>query len=64
MLQYILFEVEGESVKENRKNLDCKNCKSNIYNKETNKYVIEKENFDKIINKLQEIVNNIIEGRE
>ena len=37
---------------------DCANYKYNIYNKETNKYVIEKENFNKKINKLQEIVNN------
>ena len=34
-----------------------------IYNKETNKYEIEKENFDKIINKLQEIVNSLIERK-
>ena len=42
---------------------DCANYKYNIYNKETNKYVIEKENFDKIINKLQEIVNSLIERK-
>ena len=60
----ILFELEGESIKENRKNIDCINCENNIYSKETNKYVIEKENFERMLNKLRETVNNIIKGKE
>lgn len=31
----ILFELEENTVKEERKCLDCKECDNNIYNKET-----------------------------
>lgn len=56
----ILFEVEGEEMKESRRNLDCFNCKNNKYRKEINKYVIEKENYDEIMNKIVNKINNII----
>lgn len=45
----VLFELEGESIKENRNSLNCIECKNNVYNKDINKYEIEKENFDNLI---------------
>ena len=45
----VLFELEGESIKENRNSLNCIECKNNVYNKDINKYEIVKENFDNLI---------------
>ena len=45
----MLFELEGESIKEIRNSLNCIECKNNVYNKDINKYEIEKENFDNLI---------------
>ena len=59
----IILEIEGESIKENRKHLNCIECKNNVYTKDTNKYVIEKENFDNFINKLKEIIDNVIKSK-
>ena len=59
----VILEIEGKSIKEDRKNLNCINCKNNVYNKNTNKYEIEKENFDNFINKLKEIVNSVIKDK-
>ena len=39
---------------------DCANYKYNIYNKETNKYVIEKENFDHFMKKIKLKLNNLL----
>ncbi len=38
----VILEIEGKSIKEDRKNLGCHNCENNIYAREVNKYVIEK----------------------
>ena len=59
----VILEIEGESIKENRKNLNCINCENNVYTKNTNKYEIEKENFDNFINKLKEIIDNVIKNK-
>ena len=59
----VILEIEGKSIKEDRKNLNCINCKNNVYNKNTNKYEIEKENFDNFINKLKEIIDNVIKNK-
>ena len=59
----VILEIEGESIKEDRKNLNCINCENNVYTKNVNKYEIEKENFDNFINKLKEIVNSVIKDK-
>ena len=62
-MKKVILEIEGKSIKEDRKNLNCINCKNNVYNKNTNKYEIEKENFDNFINKLKEIIDNVIKNK-
>ena len=59
----VILEIEGESIKEDRKNLNCINCENNVYTKNLNKYEIEKGNFDNFINKLKEIINNVIKDK-
>ena len=59
----VILEIEGESIKEDRKNLNCINCENNVYTKNVNKYEIEKENFDNFINKLKEIIDNVIKNK-
>ena len=56
----VILEIEGESIKEDRKNLGCHNCKNNIYAREVNKYVIEKENFDDFMKKIKSKLNNLL----
>ena len=56
----VIFELEGESIKENRKNIDCINCKNHVYNKNINKYVIEKEDFEKIMKNIKTVIENVI----
>lgn len=58
----ILFQIDGISVKENRKNINCSECENNIYIKENNKYTIEKEIYDEIINKIINKINRIIKN--
>ena len=55
----ILFNLDGESIDEDRKNVNCITCKNNIYGKHTNKYEIEKERADEIINNLKQIIEKI-----
>lgn len=52
--------MEGENIKENRKNIDCINCKNNVYNKNINKYLIEKEDFEKIMKNIKTVIDNVI----
>ena len=59
----ILFELEGESLKENRKNTGCINCKNNVYTKDMNKYVIEKENYDNLVNIIKNEINKILKNK-
>ena len=56
----VLFEIKGESIKENRNSLNCMECKNNVYNKDINKYEIEKENFDNLIKIIKSEINKII----
>lgn len=56
----VLFEVKGEDIKETRQHLDCSSCEGNRYSKNTNKYTIEKEEYDKLMNKIKEMINNIV----
>lgn len=56
----ILFELEGKNIKEERKCLNCKECGNNIYNKNTNKYTIEKEDFEKINKNTRKIIENLL----
>lgn len=56
----VLFELEGISIKEDRKNLGCTNCKNNIYSKDLNKYKIEKEDFEEIMNLIRDKIEKII----
>ena len=55
----ILFETDGECENEIRKNTGCIVCENNMYGKNTNKYTIEHENFDKIIEGIEKILNYI-----
>ena len=59
----ILLEIEGESVKEDRKNLDCTKCINNKYAKDINKYVIEKENYEQLMNKIKKEIEKIIKNK-
>lgn len=54
----ILLEVKGENLRKEEK-IDCANCKNNRYTKEINKYTIEKENYEKLMNKIKEMIDNI-----
>ena len=54
-----MFNLDGESIDEERKNVNCITCKNNIYGKHTNKYEIEKERADEIINNLKQIIEKI-----
>ena len=56
----VILEIEGKSIKEDRKNLGCHNCENNIYAREVNKYVIEKENFDNFMKKIKSKLNNLL----
>ena len=56
----VTLEIEGKSIKEDRKNLGCHNCENNIYAREVNKYVIEKENFDHFMKKIKLKLNNLL----
>ena len=56
----VILEIEGKSIKEDRKNLGCHNCENNIYAREVNKYVIEKENFDNFMKKIKLKLNNLL----
>lgn len=56
----VILEIEGKSIKEDRKNLGCHNCENNIYAREVNKYVIEKENFDHFMKKIKLKLNNLL----
>ena len=58
----VLFEVKGENIKETRQHLDCSSCDENRYSKNTNKYTIEKEEYDKLMDKIKEMINNIIKN--
>lgn len=60
----ILLKLEGTSIKESRKNMDCSKCKNNIYMKDVNKYEIEKENFDKIVNVIKNNLEKIIKFKD
>ena len=59
----VIFEIKGKSIYESRKNLGCKNCKNNIYSKETNKYTLEKERYENTIKRLKEKINKIIKNK-
>lgn len=56
----VILEIEGKTIKEDRKNLGCHNCENNIYAREVNKYVIEKENFDHFMKKIKLKLNNLL----
>ena len=56
----VILEIEGKIIKEDRKNLGCHNCENNIYAREVNKYVIEKENFDHFMKKIKLKLNNLL----
>lgn len=60
----ILFELEGNNIKEERKCLNCKECVNNIYNKNINKYTIEKEDFEKLNKSTREIIKNLLNMKE
>ncbi len=55
----IILEIQGESIKKNKKNLNCINCVNNVYTKDINKYEIERENFEELINQLKQIIESI-----
>lgn len=55
----ILFNLEGKSIDENRKSINCSTCPNNVYGKHTNKYEIEKERAEEIINNLKQIIERI-----
>lgn len=59
----VLFELKGISIKENRKNLECKDCKNNVYAKDINKYIIEKENYEKMLKRIKEKIDKIIKDK-
>lgn len=59
----VILEIEGKSIKEDRKNLGCHNCENNIYAREVNKYVIEKENFDHFMKKIKLKLNNLLKNK-
>ena len=56
----VLFELEGENITEVRKCLNCKECANNIYNKETNTYTIERENFEKLNKETREFLKRLL----
>ena len=60
----ILFEINGNNIKEERKCLNCKECVNNMYNKNTNKYTIEKEDFEKLNKNTREIIKKILNIKE
>ena len=49
--------------KEKRKCLDCKGCTNNIY-KNTNKYIIEKEEFEKLNKDTRDIIKKLLNIKE
>ena len=60
----ILFEIKGNDIKEERKCLNCKECVNNIYSKDTNKYNIEKEEFEKLNKSTREIIKKLLNIKE
>ena len=56
----ILFELEGESIKEERKCLNCLECENNKYGKDTNIYTIEKETIENIKKEIKEEILKIL----
>ena len=56
----ILFELEGESIKEERKCLNCLECENNKYGKDTNIYTIEKETIENIKKEVKEEILKIL----
>ncbi len=44
--------------------LNCKECANNIYGKDTNKYIIEKEDFEKLNKNTREIIKNLLNIKE
>ena len=60
----ILFEIKGNDIKEERKCLNCKECVNNIYSRDTNKYTIEKEEFEKLNKSTREIIKNLLNIKE
>ena len=59
----VLFELKGISIKENRRNLGCKDCENNVYAKDINKYIIEKENYEKMLKRIKEKIDKIIKDK-
>ena len=59
----VLFEIKGINIKENRRNLGCKDCKNNVYAKDINKYIIEKENYEKMLKRIKEKIDKIIKDK-
>lgn len=44
--------------------LNCKECVNNIYNKNINKYTIEKEDFEKLNKSIREIIKDLLNMKE
>ena len=57
----IILELNGDNITETRKNVNCNQCKNNLYKKETNTYVIKQENYEKLARKVEEFLDNIKE---
>ena len=55
----ILLEIKGESIKENRTHINCIECKNNIYSKDINKYVIKKEEYDRVVEEIIKTLNKL-----
>ena len=56
----VLFELDGDSIKEERKCLNCLECENNKYEKDTNKYTIEKEIIEDIKKEFKEEILKIL----
>lgn len=56
----VLFELEGNDIKEERKCLNCKECDNNIYSKNTNIYTIDRENFEKLNKDTREFIKRLL----
>ena len=57
----VILEREGEKIEETRVNTNCRECKNNIYAKETNMYTIKKEEFEKLAKKVEDSLKNLKE---
>ena len=55
----VILELEGKSILETRRNTNCNECENNLYVKETNMYTIRKEDYEKLVKKFENFLENM-----